>query len=96
MNIGQGVIELDVHGCTWYQARAIIDSTLKRASKSTYRIRIIHGCNNGTRLRDMVRRRTLYLESCTDEEPSGYCRITELQNNKKREKAFGSLSFSYK
>ena len=56
MNIGQGVIELDVHGCTWYQARAIIDSTLKRASKSTYRIRIIHGCNNGTRLRDMVRK----------------------------------------
>ena len=56
MNIGQGEIELDVHGCTWYQARAIIDSTLKRASKSTYRIRIIHGCNNGTRLRDMVRK----------------------------------------
>ena len=50
-----GIVELDIHGKNQYQARVAIDAVLRRANNGTYRIRIIHGCNNGTALRDMVR-----------------------------------------
>ncbi len=50
-----GILELDVHGMNKYQAKVFIDSRLKRADASVYRIRIIHGYRNGTELRDMVR-----------------------------------------
>lgn len=51
----ESVIELDVHGCTLYQARVAIDAKLKRAN-GAYRIRIIHGYHGGTVLRDGIRR----------------------------------------
>ncbi len=50
-----GIMEIDVHGMTRYQAKVFIDSRLKRAGLSVYRVRIIHGYRNGTELRDMVR-----------------------------------------
>lgn len=50
------VLELDVHGMTKYQAKIYIDSQLKKVKGSTYRIRIIHGYQNGTQLRDMIRK----------------------------------------
>jgi DNA-nicking Smr family endonuclease len=49
-----GIIELDIHGMTKYQAKICIDSQLKRANSSVYRIRIVHGYHNGTELKDMV------------------------------------------
>ena len=45
---------LDLHGKNKYQARIAIEAALRR-SKGLYRIRVIHGCHNGTALRDMVR-----------------------------------------
>ena len=51
-----GIVELDLHGMTAYQARVAIDAELRRAKPGTYRIRIIHGYHGGTALRDMVRR----------------------------------------
>lgn len=51
-----GIVELDLHGMTAYQARIAIDAALRRAKAGTYRIRIIHGYHGGTALRDMVRR----------------------------------------
>lgn len=48
------VIELDIHGMTKYQAKVCIDSQLKKADSSTYRIRVIHGYHNGTELKNMV------------------------------------------
>ena len=51
-----GTMEIDVHGMNKYQARVFIDSRLKRADRSVYRVRIIHGYRGGTELRDMVRR----------------------------------------
>ncbi|MBQ9393389.1 MAG: Smr/MutS family protein [Oscillospiraceae bacterium] len=51
-----GIVELDLHGMTAYQARIAIDAALRRAKSGTYRIRIIHGYHGGTALRDMVRR----------------------------------------
>ncbi|MEL7565769.1 MAG: Smr/MutS family protein [Dehalobacterium sp.] len=50
-----GVIELDVHGMTRYQAKVYIDSQLKQVKEDTYIIRIVHGYHSGTGLREMVR-----------------------------------------
>ena len=46
-------VTLDLHGKTQYQARVMLDSQLRR-SRGVYRIHVIHGCHNGTALRDMV------------------------------------------
>ena len=50
-----GIIEIDVHGMTAYQARICIESAIKKAGKATYRIRVIHGYHGGTALRELVR-----------------------------------------
>jgi len=55
MRMQPGVMEIDVHGMNKYQAKVFIDSRLKRADASVYRVRIIHGYRSGTELRDMVR-----------------------------------------
>lgn len=51
-----GIIELDIHGMTKYQAKVCIDSRLNRAPADIYIIRVVHGCHSGTELRDMVRK----------------------------------------
>jgi len=50
-----GIIELDIHNHSQVQAQTAIDAKLKRAGPGVYRIRVIHGYNHGTALRDMVR-----------------------------------------
>ena len=50
-----GVVKIDVHGRNKYQARILIDSNLRRADKSVYRLLIIHGYHSGTELKDMIR-----------------------------------------
>ena len=47
-------ITVDLHGKNTYQAKVAIDAALRRA-KGVYRIRVIHGFNHGTELRDFVR-----------------------------------------
>lgn len=47
------VVQLDIHGMNRYQAKVAIDAALRR-SKGVYRIRIIHGGNHNTVLRDMI------------------------------------------
>jgi DNA-nicking Smr family endonuclease len=49
-----GIESIDVHGLNVYQAKIKIDSALKKADKSVYRLRIIHGFNHGTAIRDMI------------------------------------------
>ena len=65
-----GIVELDLHGRTVYQARVAIDAALRRAGRGTYRIRVIHGFHGGTALRDMIRSeyagRVLRLETGVD------------------------------
>ncbi len=51
-----GIVEIDIHGMNKYQAKTFIESRLKKAEKSVYRLRIIHGYHSGTELRDMVRK----------------------------------------
>lgn len=48
------VLELDLHGCTVYQAEIAIDAALRRAKAGTYRIRLIHGYQGGTALKSMI------------------------------------------
>ena len=51
----ESVIELDLHGRNVYQARVAIDAALRRAGAGTYRVRVVHGWNAGTALRDFIR-----------------------------------------
>ena len=53
-SLNAGVIELDIHGMTKYQAKICIDNQLKKANKVIYRIRVIHGYHNGTELKELV------------------------------------------
>ena len=50
-----GILEIDVHGMTRYQAKILLESRLRRAGAGIYRIRVIHGYHGGTELRDLVR-----------------------------------------
>ncbi len=50
-----GVVEIDIHGLNRFQAKILIDSRIKSAPKSVYRLRVVHGYHAGTELRDMVR-----------------------------------------
>ena len=51
-----GVIELDIHGMTKYQAKMSIDSLLKKSKANIYRIIVVHGYHSGTELMNMVRK----------------------------------------
>lgn len=55
MNVTSGIVTVDVHGCSVYQARIAIDAALRR-SRGAYRLRIVHGYHGGTAIRDMVRK----------------------------------------
>ena len=49
-----GAIEMDLHGKNAYQARICLDSALKKADGSVYRIRVIHGYHGGETLKELV------------------------------------------
>lgn len=53
--VGPGVVTADLHGKTAYQAKVTADALLRRADRSVYRIRLVHGCHGGTALRDFLR-----------------------------------------
>lgn len=46
---------IDIHGFTPEQAKRHIEFELKRAPQNAEKILVIHGCNRGTVLRDLVR-----------------------------------------
>ena len=50
------VIEVDLHGMNLEQAREKLDETLRSIDMSVYRVRAIHGFNNGTAIQTMIRR----------------------------------------
>ncbi|MBE5786105.1 MAG: hypothetical protein E7324_01030 [Clostridiales bacterium] len=49
-----GILEIDLHGKNAYQARITLDSTLKKADASVYRIRVIHGFHQGEVLKEVT------------------------------------------
>lgn len=50
----KGLQTLDLHGKNCFQARIAINSALRNA-RGVYRLRIVHGHNNGTVLAQMIR-----------------------------------------
>ena len=52
-----GIVELDLHGCTVYQAEVAVEAALRRAKAGTYRLRLIHGHNRGTELQQALRKK---------------------------------------
>ena len=48
------IIEVDVHGLNVCEAESLIDRKLATAGSGVYRIKIIHGYNRGTAIRDMI------------------------------------------
>ena len=53
--MGPGIVTVDLHGKTKYQAKVTIDALLRRSGGGTYRLRLIHGCHGGTELRQLIR-----------------------------------------
>jgi len=56
MILGEGnTMELDLHGKNLHQARVALSSALARATAADYRLKVIHGHNQGRAIKDMVR-----------------------------------------
>ena len=50
-----GILTVDLHGYNQYQAKIRLDSAFRRVGREVYRIRVIHGHNGGTALRELTR-----------------------------------------
>ena len=48
------IITIDLHGLFRDEAIKTIDKALKNADSSTYQIKLIHGYNRGTSLKNMI------------------------------------------
>ena len=47
-------IDIDLHGLRKKKKKKVIDKALRSAGNGTYQLRLIHGYNRGTRLKDMI------------------------------------------
>ena len=52
--MGSPIITIDLHSMFREDAIKAIDKVLKDADDTTYQIRLIHGYNRGTSLKDMI------------------------------------------
>ena len=52
--MGNPIITIDLHGMFREDAIKVIGKALKTADNSTYQIKLIHGYNRGTSLKDMI------------------------------------------
>ena len=52
--MGNPIITIDLHGMFRDDAIKVIGKALKTADNSTYQIKLIHGYNRGTSLKDMI------------------------------------------
>ncbi len=48
------IITIDLHGLFRDEAIKVIDKALKQADDGTYQIKLVHGFNRGTSLKDMI------------------------------------------
>ena len=48
------IVDVDLHGLFRDEAIKVIDKALKNADDSTYQIRLVHGYNRGTSLKNMI------------------------------------------
>jgi DNA-nicking Smr family endonuclease len=52
--MGAPIVSVDLHGLFQDEAIKVIDRALKNADDSTYQIKLIHGYNRGTSLKNMI------------------------------------------
>ena len=52
--MGKPIIDIDLHGMYRDEAIKVIDKALKSADSGTYQIRLVHGYNHGTSLKNMI------------------------------------------
>ena len=52
--MGSPIVSIDLHGLFQDEAIKVIDKALKNADSSTYQIKLIHGYNRGTSLKNMI------------------------------------------
>ena len=52
--MGSPIVNVDLHGMFREDAVKAIDRALKAADDSTYQIKLIHGYNRGTSLKNMI------------------------------------------
>lgn len=52
--MGNPIITVDLHGLYTDEAIKVIDRTLKNADETTYQIKLVHGYNRGTSIKDMI------------------------------------------
>ncbi len=50
----QAFIDIDLHGMTRDEAEKAVSKALASAGAGTYQIRVIHGYNRGTNLKNMI------------------------------------------
>ena len=55
MNIPTPIIEIDCHGLNVEQAIKKVSEDVSKAPDTTYRIRVIHGFNSGTRIKSAIK-----------------------------------------
>ena len=53
--MGSPIVSVDLHGMFREDAVKAIDRALKAADDSTYQIKLIHGYNRGTSLKNMIK-----------------------------------------
>ncbi|MDO4939800.1 MAG: hypothetical protein Q4E54_07575 [Lachnospiraceae bacterium] len=54
------IIEVDCHGLNTEQAVNKVRETVNKADSGTYRIRVIHGYNGGTRIKSAIKEEFSY------------------------------------
>lgn len=52
--MGSPIVSIDLHGLFQDEAIKVINKALKNADNSTYQIKLIHGYNRGTSLKNMI------------------------------------------
>lgn len=50
------ITEIDIHGCSIWQAKQIIDDVLNKAPKEMMEVRVIHGYRGGNSLQAFMRK----------------------------------------
>lgn len=54
MQLTGGIIEIDLHGCSYEEGLKKTEQAVNSANQSVYRIRVIHGFHGGNRLKNML------------------------------------------
>lgn len=76
--MGSPIVTLDLHGMYQDEAIRAIDRALKAADSSTYQIKLIHGYNRGTSLKNMIMDEYRYHSKVSRIQPGDNLGITVL------------------